>query len=309
MDQDVAIISVPMLDGRVRASLEKLGLRVARLWELSDADRRQARIIVHVGEMVLGPELLETMPCLRLIAHLSVGYDGVDVPWCRAHGIEVTHSKSLNAEDVADHAIGLLIGAWRNIVLGDRVFREGGWRDDRRLIAPRALRGRKVGIVGLGAIGTAVARRVEAFGMTVAWWGPHAREAPWPMAPSVLALATDSDILVVAARSDASNRGLISREVIEAVGPQGLIVNVARGALIDEDALIEAVRDGRLGRIALDVYAQEPTPIERWLGLPNTVLTPHNGGASLDAGPLMAAQVIENVRRFLADEPLLSPAP
>jgi lactate dehydrogenase-like 2-hydroxyacid dehydrogenase len=305
-DRPVVLISHPML-APVQAPLEAQGLQVVRGWELAEADKPQVRVIVHAGEVVLSPEFLDGLPKLGLIANVSVGYDGVDVAWCRARGIEVTHAKGLNADDVADHALGLLIAAWRNIVAGDQMLRAGRWREDDRMLPRPSLKGRKLGIVGLGAIGEAVARRVEAMGMIVAWWGPRAKIASWPRAASLLELAHDSDILVVAARAEAANRGLVSAEVIAAVGPQGLIVNVARGSLIDEDALIAALKDGRLGRAGLDVFAQEPTPPERWSDVPNTVLTPHTAGGTTDSIPRMVAQAVENVRLFLAGEPVASP--
>ncbi|HEV2531884.1 2-hydroxyacid dehydrogenase [Phenylobacterium sp.] len=305
----LVLISHPML-GPMQAPLEAQGLKVAKGWELAEADKGRVQAIVHAGEIALTPEFLGSLPKLGLIANVSVGYDGVDVAWCRARGIEVTHAKGLNADDVADHALGLLIGAWRNIAAGDRIVRQGtGWRDADRMKPQPSLKGRKVGIVGLGAIGEAVARRVEAMGMSVAWWGPNAKPAAgWPRAASLLELARDSDILVVAARAEASNRGLISAEVIEAVGPQGMIVNVARGSLIDEDALVAALKAGRLGRAGLDVFAQEPTPAARWAEVPNTVLTPHTAGGTTDSIPRMVAQAVENVRLFLGGEPVMSPA-
>jgi lactate dehydrogenase-like 2-hydroxyacid dehydrogenase len=287
--------------------LQAAGLATARSWELPEADRPRVRAIVHAGEVPLTPEFLTSLPNLGLIANVSVGYDGVDVPWCRAHGIEVTHAKGLNADDVADHAMGLLIAAWRNIVRGDRIIRAGEWRHEDRMAPQPSLGGRRLGVVGLGAIGEAVARRAEAFRMEVGWWGPNPKAAPWPRAESLLALAQASDILVVATRADVSNRGLISKEVIEAVGPTGLIVNVARGSVMDEDALVAALRDGRLGRAALDVFAEEPTPAERWAELPQTVLTPHTAGGTTDSIPRMVAQAIDNVQRFLAGEALASP--
>jgi lactate dehydrogenase-like 2-hydroxyacid dehydrogenase len=192
-------------------------------------------------------------------------------------------------------------------VVGDRVVREGRWRNDDRMGPQRGLQGRKVGIVGLGAIGEAVARRVEACGMSVAWWSPNSKAAAWPRAESVLALAQASDILVVACRADASNRGLISRAVIEAVGPKGLIVNVARGSVIDEDELIAALKEGRLGRAALDVFAEEPTSPDRWADVPGTVLTPHTAGGTAESIPRMVGQAIDNISRFLAGEPVASP--
>jgi lactate dehydrogenase-like 2-hydroxyacid dehydrogenase len=304
---EVVLISHPML-APMQAPLEAAGLRVVRRWELAEADAGAVRAIVHAGEIPLTPEFLSSLPRLGLIANVSVGYDGVDVPWCRANGIEVTHAKGLNADDVADHALGLLIAAWRNIAAGDRIVRQGtGWRDSDRMKPQPSLKGRKVGVVGLGAIGEAVARRAEALGMSVAWWGPNPKNAAWPRAASVLELARDSDILMVAARAEAANRGLISAEVIDAVGPQGLIVNVARGSLIDEGALIAALKSGRLGRAALDVFAEEPTPAARWADVPNTVLTPHTAGGTTDSIPRMVAQAVENVRLFLSGDPVMSP--
>jgi len=213
----------------------------------------------------------------------------------------------MNADDVADHALGLMIGAWRNIVAGDRMVREGRWRQEDRMQVPRGLGGKALGIVGLGAIGLAVARRGEAFGMQIAWWGPNPKPVAWLRAESLLALAQASDVLVVAALANASNRGMISAAVIEAVGPQGLIVNVGRGSLVDEDALIAALKDGRLGRAALDVFAEEPTPAARWKDVPNVVLTPHSAGGTTDSIPRMVGQALENMRLFFAGEAVMSP--
>lgn len=303
------LLSHPMLS-RTQAALEAAGFEVLRRWDLDPADAGKVRAIVHAGEVPLTPDFLGGLPNLDLIACVSVGYDGVDVAAARASGIEVTHAEGLNAEDVADHAVGLLIASWRNIAAGDRLVRAGGWGDGERMGPRPALRGRKVGIMGLGHIGRAVAVRVEAFGMEVAWWGPNPKpDAGWPRADSLLALAEVSDILVVACRADETNRKAVSRQVIEAVGPRGLIVNVARGSIIDEAELIAALKDGRLGRAALDVFETEPTPAARWADVPGTVLTPHTAGGTLESIPLMVGQAIENVRRRLAGEPLLSPVP
>lgn len=286
---------------------------VHRLWDYPDrmafldGPGRRVRAIVHAGEFALSRDMLSEMSQLGLIACVSVGYDGVDVPWCKAHGIAVTHSTGLNAADVADHAVGLVLAAWRGIVEGDHRLRSGHWTHAERMAPRHGLRGRKVGIVGLGYIGEAVAARLRAFEMKIAWWGPRPKDTDYPRADSLLALARDSDVLVVCSRSDASNHHLINKAVIEAVGPQGLIVNVARGALIDEDALIEALKSGALGMAALDVYAQEPTPAARWVGVPHTVLTPHTAGATLDSIPAMVSLTLENLRRYFHGEPLATP--
>ena len=308
MSEPLALIAVPFLTV-LEPAFQAGGLATARAWELTDEQRPRVRAIVHAGEVVLTPEFLEGLPALGLIANVSVGYDGVDVAWCRARGIEVTHADGLNAEDVADHAIGLLIAAWRNIPALDRTVHEGRWRQEERIGGQPSLGGRTLGIVGLGHIGAAVARRAEALRLNVQWWGPREKDAPWPRAQNVLELARASDILVVACRAEPANRGLISAEVIEAVGPAGLIVNVSRGSLIDEPALRQALKDGKLWRAALDVFAEEPTSADLWADIPGAVLTPHTAGSSNEAVPLMVAQAVDNVRRFLAGEPLGSPVP
>lgn len=308
MSEPLALIAVPFLTV-LEPAFKSGGLSTARAWELSDDERARVRSIVHAGEVVLTPEFLEGLPALGLIANVSVGYDGIDVAWCRARGIEVTHARGLNAEDVADHAIGLTLAAWRNIPALDRKVHEGAWRQEERIGGQPSLGGRTLGVVGLGHIGAAVARRAEALRLNVQWWGPREKDAPWPRAANVLELARASDILVVACRAEPANRGLISAEVIEAVGPAGLIVNVSRGSLIDEPALRAALKDGKLWRAALDVFAEEPTPGDLWADIPNAVLTPHTAGSSNEAVPLMVAQAVDNVRRFLAGEPLASPVP
>ncbi len=145
--------------------------------------------------------------------------------------------------------------------------------------------------------------------MAVRWWAPHEKDAPWPRAASLVELARGSDILVVACRADEENRGLISAEVIEALGPQGLLVNVARGQLVDEAALIAALRDGRLGQAALDVFEDEPTDPARWADVPNTVLTPHTGGATTEAVQGMLMLLLQNLAAAFAGDPLKTPAP
>lgn len=280
---------------------------VYRLWEGPPVEAAQdVGALVVAGEFPLDPRLVESLPNLKLVACFTSGYDGIDVDWCRARGLPVTHAPGVNHEDVADHAIGLIIGARRGIVAGDRALRAGGWTADSKTIT-HSLKGQKVGIVGLGSIGEAVARRAEALRMPVRWWGPREKEAPWPRASSLLELARDSDVLVVACRADESNRGLISREVIEALGPQGLLVNVARGQLVDEDALIAALRAGRLGQAALDVFEDEPTDPARWADVPNTVLTPHTGGATTEAVQGMLMLLLENLQAAFSGAPLKTP--
>jgi len=264
--------------------------------------------MVVAGEFPVDKHLAESLPKLGLIACFTSGFDGVDLAWARARGLQVSHSPGVNHEDVADHAMGLILAAWRKIVAGDAQLRAGAWKPTAKTITS-SLGGRRLGIVGLGAIGAALARRAEAFGLSTAWWGPREKpDAPWPRRESLAALAADSDILVVACKATPETTGLIAREVIDALGPDGLLVNVSRGQVVDEDAVIEALTSGRLGMAALDVFHQEPTPPDRWREVPNTVLTPHTAGATNAAAPKMIALTRENLRRFFAGEPLANPA-
>ena len=280
---------------------------VYRFWEGPPAEAQgQIRALVVAGEFPLDKALIESLPALQLIACFTSGYDRIDTDWCRARGLPVTHAPGVNHEDVADHATGLILAARRQIAAGDRALRAGGWTVDAKTITP-SLNGQRLGVVGLGHIGEAVARRAEVLRMAVKWWGPRDKSAAWPRAGSLLELARDSDILVVACKADDTNTGLVSREVIEALGPQGLLVNVARGQLVDEDALIAALKDGRLGQAALDVFEDEPADAARWADVPNTVLTPHTGGATSEAVQGMLMLLIENLRASFAGEPLKTP--
>ena len=280
---------------------------VHRLWEHPPVEAQGLiEAAVVLGEEPLDTAVIERLPNLKLIACFTSGYDGIDLDWCAARGLPVTHAPAVNHEDVADHALGLILGSVRRIVDGDRTLRAGGWTMDERLITP-SMRGRRVGIVGMGLIGEAVAKRVEVMGCPVAWWGPRAKDSPWPRAESLLELARDSDVLLVACRADETNRGLISAGVIEALGPNAVLVNVARGSLVDEDALIDALKAGRLGQAALDVFETEPTPAARWTDVPNILLTPHSGGATSEAVQGMLMLLMRNLAAAVAGEPLVTP--
>ena len=302
-DKPVILVVQPHL-APIAAMLEP-DFTVWRLWQGPPLEASHTiGALVVAGEYPVDIALVESLPNVGLIACFTAGYDGIDLAWANERGLKVSHSPGVNHEDVADLAIGLMLAAWRGLLEGHAVVREGRWRPTEKRITP-SLAGMKLGIVGLGAIGEAVARRAATFGLEIAWWGPSEKpDARWPRAASLAALAEASDILVVAARASEANRGLIDQAVIEALGPTGLLVNVARGQLVDEEALIAALRDERLGMAALDVFAAEPTPAERWADVPNVVLSPHTGGATSAALPKMVALTRENLRRFFAGEPL-----
>jgi lactate dehydrogenase-like 2-hydroxyacid dehydrogenase len=282
---------------------------VYRFWEAPPIEAaHDIRALIVAGEAPLDKALIERLPNLDLIACFTSGYDGIDIDWCRKRGLPVTHAPGVNHQDVADHALGLIVAARRQIVSGDRQVRAGGWSAETRTITP-SLGGQKVGIVGLGAIGKAVADRCEAFRMAVSWWGPRPHEAEWPRAESLLALAEASDILVVACKADETNRGLISAELLQALGPESLLVNVSRGQIVDEDALIVALKSGALGQAALDVFIEEPTDPARWADVPNIVLTPHTAGATTAGVQGMLMLLMQNLQARFAGEPLRTPVP
>ena len=282
---------------------------VYRFWEGPPVEAQgDIRAMVVAGEFPLDKALIERLPNLEQIACFTAGYEQIDVGWCRARGLKVSHAPGVNHEDVADHALALILAARRQIVSGDRQVRAGGWTAESKTITT-SLKDQRVGVVGLGAIGEAVARRCSALRMTVSWWGPRDKDAAWPKAASLIDLAKGSDILVVACRADDDNKGLISRAVIDALGPDGLLVNVARGQLVDEDALIEALKAGRLGGAALDVFESEPTDPARWADLPNVVLTPHTGGATTQAVQGMLMLLLQNLDARLNGRELITPVP
>lgn len=262
-------------------------------------------VIVSDGE-ALDPMLVEALPNLKLVACFSTGYAGIDFQHLRSRGIALTTAGGVNAHDVADHAIALLLAWWHRIPTADRNVRSGSWRDQ---LTPRpSLRGKRVGIVGLGRIGVQIARRAEALELCVTWWGPHEKPAVhYARAESLMALAESSDILVLAVRSTRSNAGMIDSKVLRARGPAGLLVNVSRGLLVDEAALLRALEIGTIAGAALDVFTQEPTHAAPWSRFENVVLSPHIAGYTQEAGIALFGQLRDNIRRYFAGQPLLTP--
>lgn len=266
---------------------------------------QRAEVIVTDG-VGLDPRLVDATANLRLVACFSTGYEGIDLVQLRTRGITLTTAGGVNAHDVADHAIALMLAWWHGIPGADRNVRDGKWRAN---LAPRSsLRGKRIGIVGLGRIGVEVALRARALGLSVSWWGPREKpDAQYPRATDLTSLARCSDVLVVAMRATAANAGAISSEVLEALGKKGLLVNVSRGFLVDEVALIQALESGAIAGAALDVFAQEPVDARVWARLDNVVLSPHIAGYTLEAGLAMFAQLRENIRCHFAGRPPATP--
>lgn len=270
--------------------------------------RADIRAAVTIGSRGLTNEQIAALPGLGVIVCLGVGYDGIDVDFCRARGIAVTNGGNINQEDVADVAIGLLIGVARYFPLGHKLLMAGQWRPPVPVPPQRRLRGMKLGIVGMGAIGQAIAVRAEAMGLEIAWTGPRAKpNVAQRYEPDLIALATWADALAIACPGGRATEKIIDARVLAALGEDGILINIARGSVVDEDALIAALKAGKLFGAGLDVFAQEPTPPERWAEFDNVMLTPHLAGGTRDALIGAVYNARENLRRFYAGEPLLTP--
>ncbi len=228
------------------------------------ADR--AEVVVTFSPHGIDAATIAALPKLRLVACFGVGVDVGDLEACRERGIRVTNTPDVLTEDVADMAMALLLATMRRIVVGDRHVREGRWLSGPMPLTTSLAR-KRVGIVGLGRIGMAIAERCEAFGCSIAWHGPRSKEGvAWPLHADLRELAAWADVLVAACPGGPATRGIISREVIQALGPQGVFVNIARGSVVDEPALVEALVDGRLGGAGQDVLAAEPRVPEAHIG-------------------------------------------
>ena len=278
-----------------------------RLWET----REPQAVIAARGEDVIATltarfdaALFDRLPNLRLIAVPGAGYESIDVAAARACGVTVTNAGDAHSGDVADHAVALVLASVHRLPAMQAWVRDGRWSRNEQPGRRHAMSAQRFGIVGLGNIGTAIAERLTPFGAAIAWWAPRHKAAPWPRRKSLIDLAQWCTTLIVATRGDAA--GLIDAETIAAVGPDGLIVNISRGAVIDEDAMIAALRDGRLGHAALDVFAQEPTSPERWRDVPNVILTPHVAGVSHEAMARLRDAAIRNLTSALDGGPVVN---
>ncbi len=286
---------------------------VTRWFELEDAARSdmlgsradEVRAIVTGGHIGCPPELMKALPQLGIIAINGVGYDKVDLAEARTRGVRVTTTPDVLTFDVADLAVGLVIDLLRGITLADRHVREGLWLTGERPLMQRVT-GRRFGVVGLGRIGRATADRLTVFG-PVRYNGPSKKEAPYDYEPDLLSLAEWADVLVVTCQSNDTTRGLIGGRILSALGPDGYLVNVARGSVVDEAALIEAVTTGAIAGAALDVFADEPRVPQALIDCGRVVLTPHIASATAECRRSMAELVLSNLRAFLAGEPLPSP--
>ena len=274
-----------------------------------DAAAPRIRAIAASGESKVGRDLIARMPALEIISVFGVGYDGIDVAAARERGIHVTHTPNVLNDEVADLALALMLAVARRIPQADRYVRDGMWKQGPAVLA-RKVSGARLGIVGLGRIGNAIAKRALAFDMSIAYTSRQPKaESPYRYFPSPAALAAEVDFLVVITPGGAATRKLINAEVLTALGPQGYLINVARGSVVDETALIAALQDGTIAGAGLDVFEAEPNVPDALCALDNVVLTPHIGSATWQTRRAMGDLSFGNLQAHFAGQPLLSPVP
>ncbi len=267
------------------------------------------RAIAASGEAKVPRALMEQMPALQIISVFGVGYDGVDMAAAKERGIMVTHTPDVLNDDVADLAIALMLSIARRIPQADQYVRAGKWPSGPMPLASK-MSGARLGIVGLGRIGGAIAKRAEAFGMRIAY---HARtpkaDCAYPYFASAAALAAEVDYLVAITPGGAATKGLVNAEVLNALGPKGYLINVARGSVVDEVALLLALQEKRIAGAGLDVYENEPNVPSGFYALDNVVLTPHMASATVQTRAAMGALAFGNLQAYFAGQSALSPVP
>lgn len=261
------------------------------------------------GELGADRAMIEACPGVRIVSVYGVGYDAVDLAACRERGIAVTNTPDVLTRDVADLGVGMMLCQARGMVGAEAWVRDGSWAEKGLYPLRRRVHGARAGILGLGRIGHEVARRLAGFDMDIAYSDVAAKDyAPdWTFIPDPVALARHADVLFVTLAASAATRHIVNRSVIEAVGPEGMIVNISRASNIDEDALLDALEGGTLGSAALDVFEGEPALNPRFLALPNVLLQPHHASGTVETRKAMGQLVRDNLSAFFAGRPLLSP--
>jgi lactate dehydrogenase-like 2-hydroxyacid dehydrogenase len=274
-----------------------------------DADPALAariRAIVTRSNITMPADLLERLPALELIATFGVGYDGLPLAAAAARGIAVTNTPDVLNTAVAELCVGMLLGLLRQLPAADRFVRAGKWPHG-TLPLGVSLAGKRVGIVGLGRIGKDIARRLEPFGVTLAYHGRSDQHIAYRYEASLVQLARDCDVLIVAAPGGPETNKLVDRAVLDELGPHGYLVNVARGSLVDQAALLDALEANTLGGAALDVFEREPHADARLAALDNVLLAPHLGSATVETRQAMMDLVLENLRCHFAGAPVPTP--
>jgi lactate dehydrogenase-like 2-hydroxyacid dehydrogenase len=260
------------------------------------------RGVVTGGGTGLSNEWIEKLPNLGVISVNGVGTDKIDLKFARSRNIDVAITAGVLTDDVADIGIALMLALYRNIAKGDAYVRDGLWGKDAFPLGTSP-KGKRVGILGLGQIGRAFGRRAEAFGMSVRYWNRSpVTDTDWKSCASPIELAEDSDVLCVIVAANAQTQNIVNAEILKALGPKGVLINIARGTVVDEDALLAALNDGTIAGAGLDVFVGEPNIRKEFFTAPNTVLIPHQGSATIETRVAMGELVVSNLAAHFAGE-------
>ncbi|HLU56947.1 MAG TPA: 2-hydroxyacid dehydrogenase [Pseudonocardia sp.] len=286
-----------------------------RLWEAADPDAVLAergadvRGLATGGHHTVDAALLDRLPNLQIVANFGVGYDTVDVEAATERGVIVTNTPGVLDDEVADTALGLMLMTVRELGRAERYLRAGRWATEGNYpLTDLTMTGRRLGILGLGRIGEAIAKRAEAFKVTIAGYHNRSRkDVPYRYYPSLVEMARDVDTLVVVVPGNASTRHLVNAEVLEALGPDGVLINIGRGTVVDEAALIAALKTRTIRAAGLDVFEDEPNVPQELIDLDNAVLLPHVGSASKPTRRAMGQLVVDNLTTWFAEGRALTP--
>ncbi|NIY78481.1 2-hydroxyacid dehydrogenase [Celeribacter sp. HF31] len=315
MTQAAILVSAPSFTDDERARIEEVGVTVYAVTPeeraaLPEEVRAGVRAIANKGHKPIDGAQMDLFPNLEIIAQFGVGYDAIDVAAASARGIRVTNTPDVLNEDVADLALAMMLAWSREILRGDGWVRDGTWGQGQELPLNRKMSGAPVGIAGMGRIGRAIADRCAGFGMPVHYTSRSAKDTPegWTYhGEDVVALAEAVEWLVVAVVGGAHTQGYLSREAIQALGPRGVVINIARGTCIDEEALIEALEAGEIAGAGLDVFYNEPHVNPRLIALPNVLLQPHQASSTVETRRDMSIAQCANLAAYFAGLPLPTP--
>ncbi|QLP98774.1 MAG: 2-hydroxyacid dehydrogenase [Rhodoblastus sp.] len=264
---------------------------------------------VGPGHQPIDAAFMARFPALKIVSSFGVGYDHVDAAWAGRHGVFVTNTPDVLNEEVADTALGLLLCTVRRLPQADRYLREGKWMGGAFPLTD-SLRGKTMGVLGLGRIGKAIARRAEACGLKVVYHGRNRQaDVAYPYFDSLIEMAKAVDILMVITPGGPATHKLVDAAVLDALGPKGVLINVARGSVVDEAALVDALKRGAISAAGLDVFETEPCAPSELIGMDNVVLLPHVGSASVATRRAMGQLVVDNLVSFFAGDGPLTPTP
>lgn len=268
---------------------------------------QQVRALATFGASGADAALMDQLPKLEIISNFGVGVDAIDLAAAAKRRIIVTNTPEVLTDCVADTAMALVLATLRRLPQSENYLRAGQWGTRGAYPLTTSLGGKTLGVLGLGRIGEAIAKRAEAFGMKLRYHNRSRKNVAWTYEPDVVSLAKNSDVLLVAAPGGPQTQRIVNAAVLDALGPQGFVVNIARGSLIDEPALLRYLREGRIAGAGLDVFDNEPKIDPAWFSLDNAVLLPHVGSATEETRTAMGALQVENLQLHFAGKPVKTP--